>query len=152
MNVQEFLNEYHVRYRPVLHRATFSAQRMADTLHVPGDHVAKTVILKVDGEFVMVLLQATQYIDISFFKLLFQAEAVELATEAELSEIFEDCELGAIPPFGSRYGMETIVDESLTHDRLIVFEGNSHEESICMNYADFEELERPLVAHFSRHV
>ena len=152
MNVQEFLNEHHVRYRPVLHRATFSAQRMADTLHVPGDHVAKTVILKVDGSYVLALLQATQYVDISFFKATLRAESVELATETELAEIFEDCEIGAIPPFGSRYGMETIVDESLTHDHLIVFEGNSHEESICMNYEDFEELERPQVAHFSRHV
>ena len=122
MNVQEFLNEYHVRYRPVLHRATFSAQRMADTLHVPGDHVAKAVVLKVDGEYVLAVLQATQYVDLPLVRAALKAQSVELADEKELSELFVDCDLGAIPPFGSRYGMETLVDESLTHDKLIVFE------------------------------
>jgi Ala-tRNA(Pro) deacylase len=72
--------------------------------------------------------------------------------EGELAQFFTDCELGAVPPFGSHYGVDTLVDESLTHDNLIVFEGGSHREAICMSYRDFEEIERPQVAVFSRPI
>ncbi|MGE5754193.1 MAG: aminoacyl-tRNA deacylase, partial [Planctomycetaceae bacterium] len=61
-----------------------------------------------------------------------------------------DCERGALPPFGSRYGLKTLVDESLTRDERIVFEGNTLHEAIRMSYRDYADLERPQVADFSR--
>ena len=74
---------------------------------------------------------------------------VELATEIEIAEHCTDCEMGALPPFGWKYGMETLVDESLTKDEEIVFEGNTHRESVRMKYADFYRLAAPLVGSFS---
>jgi len=43
-------------------------------------------------------------------------KSVRLATEAEFSNLFPDCELGAMPPFGSLYNLPVYVDESLAAD------------------------------------
>jgi Ala-tRNA(Pro) deacylase len=74
---------------------------------------------------------------------------VQLASEAEIAEHCPDCELGALPPFGSRYGMKTIVDESLAQDEAIVFEGNTHNEAIQMRFDAYRRLEEPMVARFA---
>jgi len=47
--------------------------------------------------------------------------------------------------------VKTLVDEPLTHDEEIVFEGNTHQEAIRMKYREFEQLEKPQVAAFTYH-
>ena len=74
------------------------------------------------------------------------------ATELEIGERCPDCEFGVLPPFGSHYSLQTIVDRSLTADESIAFESDSHTEAIRMKYADYCEFERPLVADFARHL
>ena len=77
---------------------------------------------------------------------------IELASEHEIAERCRDCEVGAMPPFGSQLGMETIVDESLSWTDEIVFEGNSHQQAIRMKYRDYYQLEHPLVVRVATHV
>ena len=152
MNVKEFLNENHVRFRTVLHQPTPSAQRMAHSLHVPGDTVAKTVVLKADDNYILAVVPATHCVDLAMAREALAAKNLELAHEEDFAKRFPDCERGAIPPFGSRFALGTLVDESLTHDEFIVFEGDSHAEAICVRYRDFEEIEDPVVSVFSHHV
>ncbi len=150
MNVAEFLKQKDVPFELIPHRDTYDAQRMAQSLHVPGREVAKTVLLRANGKsYVVAVLPATKHIDLER-----AAEAVdgnvELATEIEIAEHCPDCEIGALPPFGSQYGMQTIVDDDLTKDERIVFEGNTHHEAIRMTFADFQRLEEPKVASFAK--
>jgi Ala-tRNA(Pro) deacylase len=77
-------------------------------------------------------------------------ENVEMASEEEIQQMFPDCEVGAMPPFGSLYHLPTYVDESLAEDNRIVFEAQCHEEAIRMNYRDYEELEHPVRGHFAQ--
>ncbi len=74
------------------------------------------------------------------------ADHAKLATEYEMFDHLPDCEIGALPPFGSCYDMLTVADQSLADHEQIVFEGDSHEESIRMKYSDFCALERPTLA------
>ena len=48
--------------------------------------------------------------------------------------------------------MKTLVDESLTEDEQIVFEGNNHHEAYRINFADFQRLEQHIVAAFAAAV
>ena len=152
MNVTEFLTRQRVPFDVLPHRTTFAAQRMAQALDVPGDNVAKTVVVRADERYVLAVLQATHEIDVSKASLALGVRSLTLADEDEVFDLFSDCEPGAVPPFGSGYGLETLVDESLTDDEYTVFESNSHDESVSMRYDDYEELERPQIASFSRHV
>ena len=152
MKFDEFLREHHVRFRTVQHQPTPSAQRMAHSLHVPGDNVAKTVVLKADDKYVLAVVPATHCVDMALAREALTANELQLAREQDFSSFFEDCEPGAVPPFGSCFGIGTLVDEALTHDEFIVFEAGTHAEAICVRYSDFEEIEDPQVSVFSRHV
>jgi Ala-tRNA(Pro) deacylase len=151
MNIEQFLKQNHVRYELLLHNPAYDAQHLAEAVHVSGENVAKTVLLRADGRYVLAVLQATHNIDLPKVQQALGINEVELATEVEAAERFPDCEMGAIPPFGSQYAMTTLVDASLAKDAEIVFKGNTNEEAFRVRYEDFAELEKPIVAEFSHH-
>ena len=149
MNVADFLSEKRVEYDLIPHRETFDAQRMAEVVHVSGTEVAKTVLLRSGGRYVVAVLPANRTIDFDRAEHLLDEGKVELANELEMQELLPDCEIGALPPFGSQYNMPTIVDESLTEDYEIVFEGNTHHESIRMKFHDFKAIEQPTIGQIA---
>jgi Ala-tRNA(Pro) deacylase len=154
MNVQAFLNEHRTIFEVIDHPPVCGAQRMAEVVHVSGDNVAKSVVLKVAHGFryYLAVVPATARVDLDKIRASMGAVDVELATEQEIAAQCRDCEVGAMPPFGSQLGMETIVDESLAMTDEIVFEGNSHQQAIRMKYRDYYELEHPLVVRIATHV
>ena len=148
MNIQSYLRERNVEFTPLEHKPTFDAQSLAQAVHTPSREIAKSVLLRSGREHLLAVLPATHTVDLQAVQDLLQAPGVVLATEAECGSHFDDCELGALPPFGSAYGMRTIMDRSLLEDEEIVFEGNTHREAIRMRTADYHQLEQPLVGDF----
>ena len=151
MNIASMLEEKNIPYEAIPHRDTYEAQRMAEALHVSGREVAKTVLLRVDDgeDFVVAVLPANKTVDLKNAGEILGG-ATELANEEEVARQCPDCETGVLPPFGSRYGMQTIVDESLNEDKHIYFEGNTHHEAIRMRFADFLKVEVPKIRRFTK--
>lgn len=140
-----YLEDHNKKYVVVKHSTAFTAQEVAASAHIPGKDMAKTVIVKVDGDMKMVVLPSTHNVDFDSIKEALGAEEAELATEQEFEELFPECELGAMPPFGNFYDMDTLVAESLTEDEEIAFNAGTHKELVKMNYSDFEELVQPKI-------
>jgi Ala-tRNA(Pro) deacylase len=151
MNIKQFLNEKHVPYEILSHQHTEGASHLAHAVHVPGVHVAKTVLLQVNHGFrdVVAVLPANLRIDPEQASKLLGGAAIKFGDEDDLAIHCPDCERGVLPPFGSQYGMRTIVDASLADGEYIVFDCNTHEEAIRMKWHDFATLENPLVASFA---
>ena len=149
MRTTEFLDDAGVQYDLSEHKPTFSAQQMAAAEHEPGRYVAKPVIVKADGEVVMCVLPACYKVDLDALKSQLGARAVELVSEKDISVMFEDCELGAEPPFGNLYDMSTVIDKSLEKDDHIVFQAGTHKSAIRMSMADYRRLVQPKVLEFS---
>jgi Ala-tRNA(Pro) deacylase len=151
MNVAEFLEKGRYEFERIPHGPAYSAQRLAHELHVSGREVAKTVLLRANGgyEFVVSVLPASKKIDLEQASKLLGGATLQLATEFEIAAHCPDCDFGVLPPFGSRYGMTTIVDSSLADDEYIWFEGNTHEEAIRIKFEDFRQLEQPIIAPFA---
>ncbi|MGE3776602.1 MAG: aminoacyl-tRNA deacylase [Pirellulaceae bacterium] len=152
MNIEQFLQNHEVPFTVVSHPAAYDAQRLAQSLHVPGKEVAKTVLLRANGgyTYVVAVLPATKHIDLHQASEALGGSKLVLATELEIAEHCPDCEFGVLPPFGSAYGMKTIVDESITLDEEIYFEANTHHDAICMKFKDFQEIEQPLILTIAR--
>jgi Ala-tRNA(Pro) deacylase len=152
MKTCEYLQQRRVPFEVVTHPEAFDAVRLAEAVHTPGREVAKTVLLRVDRgfQYVVAVLPSTHQIDFVALGRDLGGAKLELATEAEISECCPDCEVGVLPPFGSQYAAETIVDASLADDDEIVFEGSTHSEAIRMTYQDYYDIEHPRVAHFAR--
>jgi Ala-tRNA(Pro) deacylase len=147
--LKDLLNEQKVKYVVLSHSPAYTAQEIAATAHVPGKELAKTVMVKVDGEMTMVVLPASHQIDISRLKSVLGAGTVELADENEFRNRFPSCELGAMPPFGRLYGMKTFVDQTLAEDERIAFNAGTHTELMRMTYADYERTAEPVRLQFS---
>ena len=149
MNVREFLRERKVEFEILPHSPTYEAQRLAQAVAVTGYHVAKTVLVDADGQRALFVVPAAHAVDFDLARRVLQTDSVELASEKTLTETFPDCEVGAVPPFGSPYGVPTFLDEALTEGEIIVFEGNRHDEAYRMQVADYRALERPTVVRVS---
>jgi Ala-tRNA(Pro) deacylase len=145
----DFLDQKHVSYVTLPHPRAYTAQEIAAAVHVPGWEVAKSVIVRADGRFVMAVLPATRRIDLDQLKQALGASLIRLATEAEFAELFPECEIGAMPPFGNLYQVPVVVDKSLKKDKEIVFNAGTHTETIRMAFEEFTGLVQPLFASFT---
>ena len=143
--LKEFLDERNVEYITISHSPAYTAQRIAELTHIPGKELAKTVIVKLDGEFAMAVLPASHRVDLDYLRRGVKAENVEVASEAEFKDLFPDCEVGAMPPFGNLYDMDVYVAEKLSEDEEIAFNSGSHTELVKLSYQDFEKLVSPTV-------
>lgn len=152
MGVMEFLKKSKVKYKVTKHKPAFTAQHMAAEVHERGKYVAKPVVVKADGEYVMCVLPACYNVDLKALKKQMKVKKVELAKEKELGKIFGDCELGAEPPFGNLYDLPTVMDKTLEADDHITFQGGSHEKAVQMSMKDYMKLVGPEVLEFSKHV
>lgn len=146
--LKEFLRRNNVNFETIVHTNTYTAQGVAAVTHTPGKEFAKTVILNVDGAYAMAVLPASDVVDLKLFEKDLGAANVRMADEAEFAASFPDCEVGAMPPFGTLYNMPVYVDEILQQDDWIVFNAGSHREAIRMAYQDFVRLVDPKVMKF----
>jgi Ala-tRNA(Pro) deacylase len=147
--LKEYLDKNQVKYISIQHSPAYTSQEIAAESHVPGRILAKTVIVKIEGKMAMVVLPATRKVIIQELRQALEAEKVTLATEAEFKELFPDCELGAMPPFGNLYNMEVYLSPELANNEEIAFNAGTHTELIKMSYKDFERLVQPKVISFT---
>ena len=138
-----FLDREGIRYITISHSPAYTAQEIAASAHVPGREMAKTVVAKIDGKPALVVLPAREKVNLEQLRASAGARQVELAAEQEFAGLFPECELGAMPPFGNLYGLDTYVTESLAADDEIAFNAGTHTELIRMPYRDFERTVHP---------
>ena len=147
--LREFLDNRDIKYVTVSHSKAFTAQEVAESAHISGKELAKTVIVKLDDKLAMAVLPASLIIDLDLLQRATGASQLTIATEGEFREVFPECETGAMPPFGNLYQMNTFVDQRLREDEEIAFNACSHTELIKMSFGDFEKLANPIAANFS---
>jgi Ala-tRNA(Pro) deacylase len=150
MNIQEYLATHHVDFESLSNEPTYDAQRLAQAVQLSGHQVAKTVLLRDNDRFYVAVLPATRDIDLPRVQRWLGVSSLQLASELQIAQRFPDCELGAIPPFGSHYGMTTLVDKSLSDKEDIVFETTTHDRAVRMRFSEYARLENPVVTSLSQ--
>lgn len=143
--LKERLDEAKVPYEIFIHPLAYTSQEIAAKQHVPGDEIAKVVILDVDDMLVMGVLAGNQKISLDAAASRLGARRVRLATEDEFIARFPGCEIGAMPPFGNLFGMEVFVDPALEKDKYIYFNAGNHVQTVRLAYNDFVALVKPRI-------
>lgn len=141
--LRDYLDREKVKYVVITHSPAHTAQEIAAAAHIPGKEMAKTVMVKMDGEMVMVVLPASAKVELGRLLDATGADEVELAQEREFKHLFPGCELGAMPPFGNLFGLATFVAEELTEDEEIAFNAGTATDLIRMRYEDYARLVQP---------
>jgi Ala-tRNA(Pro) deacylase len=147
--LKSYLDKNKVNYARLSHPPAYTAQAAAATMHVPGKEMAKTVVICAGAQTVLAVLPASYHVDLKRMSEIL-GEPARLATEQEFYSLFPDCETGAMPPFGSLYGLPVYVDPSLADDEEIVFPAGTHRDALRMHYEDFARLASPQVVAFAR--
>lgn len=145
----DFLNSHQVKYQTISHSPAYTAQEIAAVSHTPGKELIKSVIVNLDDRKIMAVLPASHRINFSRLKQAARAKTAELATEREFAQLFPDCQLGAMPPFGNLYDLEVFVDESVTEEQEIAFNACNHHELVRMTFEDFKQLVKPRILNFT---
>ena len=148
--LEDYLRENGVPFEVQHHPRAITAQEVAATEHVPGKMLAKVVMILADGEMVMLTLPAPYQVDLEKVGKVLGVEEARLAEEEEFEDIFSDCEVGAMPPFGNLYELPVLVEEALAEDETIFFRAGTHTDTMSVRYADFRQLAEPTIAGFAR--
>jgi Ala-tRNA(Pro) deacylase len=135
---QRYLDQK-VIYDVIAHEPTMSSMRTAQACHVPGDCLAKGVLLRDDTGYMLAVLPATHYVRMHDLRLQFGRD-VEFASEGEIDELFQDCAHGAVPPIGECYGLDTIVDEEIDGKGDVYLEAGDHITLVHLSHAQFAKL------------
>lgn len=148
MKLLDYLNENGVDFTVMHHDEYYTAQEEAAAQGLSGHMFAKTVVVRAGDEHVLLVLPASERVDFERLAAALGAEA-QIASEKEMAALFEGCDVGAEPPFGSQYGVPTYVDTSLEGCKTIVFRAGTHDKTVKMGYGDYVRLEQPKVAGFA---
>ena len=123
--LRRYLESEGIGYETLEHPRTLTSSRSAQAAHVSGELLVKSVILHHELGYVVAVTPITHRVELDTLQGLLN-QRLALATENEIAELFDDCEIGAIPRVGAAYGLAVIIDESVAHLAEVYFEGGDH--------------------------
>jgi Ala-tRNA(Pro) deacylase len=148
----DYLDRNSIPYVHSTHPVAYTAREVAAVEHMPLHKLAKTVIFATGDGYGMAVVPADAFVDPEGLRKLLGVDALRLATEEELAELFPSSELGAMPPFGELFGLPVFFDHSLVSETFIAFNTGTHRDLIQMNLEDFLRLVQPEIGAFAVHV
>jgi Ala-tRNA(Pro) deacylase len=140
--VQRYLVGQGIGYALLSHPITGSSSETAQSAHISGDCIAKTVVLR-DGDagdgYLLAVVPASHHLSLELVQACL-GRSVALASEHEIGQLFPDCDLGAIPPLGEAYGLDVVLDDSLAGLDEVCFEGGDHRTLIRVGGDQFRAM------------
>jgi Ala-tRNA(Pro) deacylase len=155
-----------IKYEPISHRTVYTAFDKAQTLRVPEKIVGKTLIIKINGNFALVLISAHQILDKAKFKKIVNGwrkklgqkpvKEIGFASEAWMKKNLKGVKVGAIPPFGNLWplarrgqrpggGLPTFAEKSLLNQPKIIINGGDYNSSIKISPVSLKKLIPDLI-------
>lgn len=148
--LKDYLDNSGVAYACHPHPTAYTSQETAQSSHVSGREMVKSVILKTDeGALVIAALSSNDTADLDILRKEIGCKVLRLAKEHEFGDAFPTCEVGGMPPFGNIFNLATYCDQDISENREIEFNAGTHTETIRMSFDDFKRLVDPKVFHFA---
>ena len=149
---KEYLLDSRVDFDVIEHRRTESSSETAQAAHIPGDRLAKAVVLQHDDGYVLAVVPSTHRVELGTLERTLGCR-LNIATETDIEEIFRDCAPGAVPPTGPAYDLVTLVDKELDKLPEVYFESGDHRTLVHVTGDGFRQLMAEAQhAQFSHHV
>ncbi len=139
--LRTYMDRCRVQFEELGHPPTLEAARTAEAAHVSGRQVAKGVLVRAGEEYMLAVAPSSRRVDFDRLRRWLGRE-VQLASEADSGPLFPDCDLGAIPPVGAAFGLETILDDDMLNTEHIYFEGGDHKTLVHVDAANWRRLTR----------
>jgi Ala-tRNA(Pro) deacylase len=135
----EWLARARVDYDIHEHPRASTATETAVAERIDPRTFAKVVGVRArDGRTVLLVLDATDRVDLDKARRALAATDVRLLSEAEMTTLAPDCEVGAIPAVGQLFGVAMIADHAVREDPMISFNAGSHSFSVRVDRPTWE--------------
>ena len=136
----DYLDRQYAAYNRQSHAVAYTAPEIAENSHITGHQFAKVVMIKLGVELAMVVIPAHDHLDLELLKTELGVSSLQLADEREFSHRFPRCEIGAMPPFGHLFGLQTFIVPVFSGEEEIAFNAGSHTEVIRMPLQEYMRL------------
>lgn len=146
--LENFLKKHKIKYQILNHKTVYTAFDKSQTLKVSPKKVVKTLILKIDKNLAFVLIPGDKKLDLRKVKKL--GKNVSLATEKLLQRKLKGTKVGAVPPFGSLWKLQTFGDKLLKKQKEIIVNGGDWQTSLLISPKELEKIENFSWGSFSK--
>lgn len=140
--IKNYLTKNKLKFEILKHRTVYTAYDLAQTTKMKLAEIGKTLFIKADKDYYLVVLPASRRLNIQKLKKLLKAKKISIARENEMKTKLK-IKPGAITPFGSLYRIGVVLDRSLTRISHGLFGAGSFTESIRLKMKDYLKAETP---------
>lgn len=147
--LKKFLEQTKTKYKLHEHKKVYTAFNEAETQHLRAKEVAKTVLVKADKSYVLIVVPAAKYVDFGKVKKGLKAKKVSMAKEADIKNVLKS-KIGLIHPFGNLYKLPVLLDNTLAKQKALLASAGSYTESVEVKTSDFQKLVQPMKGSFSK--
>ncbi len=149
----KYLDKAEVKHEILEHKTVYTALDVATTMKKKLYEIAKSLLVKADKDYYLVLLPADYNLD---FKKLGKCIGVQTGKKVKVvkipgEKIMESVlkiKAGAMSGFGGLHKLPVYADKSLTKVKKAIFSSGSFNHSVEMAVRDFVKLEKAILGNF----
>jgi Ala-tRNA(Pro) deacylase len=149
MRLLRLLADRAVPHNVLRHPPVRTSEEASQVRGTPLDAGAKALVCHADDQIVLIVVPADARLDNRAFR---QQAGVKNVRMIEAERVLElvGAPVGAVPPFGSLFGLPTFADREVVERELIAFNAGGRDVSVTMRGPDYAALERPTLGQFAR--
>ncbi|MFN3301838.1 MAG: aminoacyl-tRNA deacylase [Patescibacteria group bacterium] len=145
-----YLKKNKVKFEHVVHKTVYTAYDLAQTLKEKLDKIAKSVVIKTDKGYALLVLPASRLADLKKIKKALKAKKIEIAKEGVMKSFFK-IKPGTITPFATLHKkVPLLIDKALLKAKEILVSAGSYTDSLRLKVKDFLNLEKPIKGDFGK--
>lgn len=156
----KYLDDNKIKYEIEEHKKVYTALDSAETQKIKPQEVVKTLVIKMDKDYALVLVPANKNLDKNKLKKTINTwvkkqedlkpyKKIEFAKEAWMKKNMLG-KVGATPPFGSLVKLPVFIDGELTKSKELIVNSGEYTESFKVQTNAFLKLEEPVKGSFSQ--
>jgi len=142
ITILEFLNSNNIPFQIYEHEPIHTCEQSTQILGVSIKQGAKSLLLKNEDKFILVILPGDKKLDSKKLKTTLKTKHLRFATSEEVNMVM-GCEIGACYPFGNLIGIRMLVDFAMSENDLITFSPGVRDKSIQVSWAHYFQNVKP---------
>ena len=137
---QEFIDKENIKIKIIESREkTHTAQQAAEVHNVPIGNIVKSILVKIDNEFILFLVPGDKRIDLEEKKKLFNTNECRIANANEVKEV-TDYSIGGVPPFGHKEKIKTYIEEGFDRNKSLLAAAGSPNSMFKISFRKLEKI------------
>lgn len=148
--ILNYLEKNKIKFEKIAHKTVYTAYDLAQTLKEKLSRIAKTLIVKTEKGYALIVLPADRLADLKKLKKLLSVKKIEIVKEKVMKDFFK-IKPGTITPFAKLHKKVPLyLDKTLLKAKEILVSAGSYTDSLRLKVKDFLNLEKPNKGDFGK--